>query len=150
MVAIEDSILNSTKKFLGINEEDTAFDADILMHINAAIFNMYQIGAISNIYQVDSAESTYEEMMSEDTTQDLGAIKSYIFYKVKLGFDTPASATVIESIKDQIKEIEWRLLVSGEMREINNDEEDEIVITPPIVEEEKPEEGDPENVRYRF
>lgn len=39
-----DSILTSVKKLLGIAEECTDFDADIIMYINMALFALVQMG----------------------------------------------------------------------------------------------------------
>lgn len=38
------SILTSVKKLLGIAEECTDFDADIIMYINMALFALVQMG----------------------------------------------------------------------------------------------------------
>ena len=38
------SILTSVKKLLGITEECTDFDADIIMYINMALFALVQMG----------------------------------------------------------------------------------------------------------
>ena len=39
-----DSILTSTKKLLGITEEDISFDLDIIMHINSVFAILTQMG----------------------------------------------------------------------------------------------------------
>lgn len=39
-----DSILNSTKKILGITAEDTNFDLDVLIHINSVFTTLEQLG----------------------------------------------------------------------------------------------------------
>ena len=39
-----DSILTSIKKLLGIDEEYTQFDSDIIMHINTVFLNLTQLG----------------------------------------------------------------------------------------------------------
>ena len=41
---ITDSILTSVKKLLGITEECTDFDADLIMHINSVLMILTQIG----------------------------------------------------------------------------------------------------------
>ena len=41
---MNDSILTSIKKLLGIAEECEDFDTDIIMHINSTFLNLYQIG----------------------------------------------------------------------------------------------------------
>ena len=39
-----DSILTSVKKLLGLTEEYTAFDADLIMHINSVLMILRQMG----------------------------------------------------------------------------------------------------------
>ena len=43
-----DSILNTIKKLLGIDADDDSFDVDITIGINAAIFNLSQMGVGPN------------------------------------------------------------------------------------------------------
>ncbi len=45
---------------------------------------------------------------------DLHAIKSYIYLRVRLLFDPPSSAFVLTSMENQIKEFEWRINVQVE------------------------------------
>ena len=39
-----DSILTPVKKLLGLTEEYTAFDADLIMHINSVLMILRQMG----------------------------------------------------------------------------------------------------------
>ena len=106
-----ESILTSIKKLLGITEECTDFDADIIMHINSVFMILNQLG-------VGPAESFYIEddiPMWNDFIpdgQNIEAVKSYVYLKVRLLFDPPASSTVMQSITQAISELEWRLNVS--------------------------------------
>lgn len=126
MIDVQSSILNSVKKLLGINPEDTAFDVDIITHINASLFTLYEIGVLNCSYIVESEENTYDDMLSGvslnlmnklagnlvDFRNNLkSSIKLYLYYKTKLGFDPPASATVSSAIKESIAELEWRMNV---------------------------------------
>lgn len=49
-----DSILNSTKKLIGIDPSDKSFDMDILFHLNAALFTLIQLGVITKPYTIKS------------------------------------------------------------------------------------------------
>lgn len=108
-----DSILTSIKKLLGITEEYTHFDADLIMHINSVFMVLTQLG-------VGPAEGfvikdQYDEWTDfiDDPVQ-LQAVKSYMHLKVKLLFDPPLSSSVIESMNRMISEFEWRLNVAAE------------------------------------
>lgn len=108
-----ESILTSIKKMLGITEDYTHFDDDIIMHINSVFMILTQMG-------VGPAEGFFIEDKSalwEDFTTDvinLQAIKSYMYLKVKLLFDPSASSAVTESTNKLISELEWRLYVAAD------------------------------------
>ena len=106
-----DSILTSIKKLLGITEEYENFDQDIIMHINSAFMILNQLGVgPKSGFSISDKSSTWDEFIPESS--NLEAVKTYIHLKVKLMFDPPLSSTVIEAIKSQINELEWRLNVS--------------------------------------
>lgn len=106
-----DSILTSIKKLLGITEEYENFDQDIIMHINSAFMILNQLGVgPKNGFLIKDKSSTWDEFIPERS--NLEAVKTYVHLKVKLMFDPPLSSTVIEAIKSQINELEWRLNVS--------------------------------------
>lgn len=106
-----DSILTSIKKLLGITEEYENFDQDIIMHINSAFMILNQLGVgPKSGFSINDKSSTWDEFIPEGS--NLEAVKTYVHLKVKLMFDPPLSSTVIEAIKSQINELEWRLNVS--------------------------------------
>ena len=108
-----DSILDSTKKVLGIDETYTHFDVDIIMHINTALFSLSQLGvSITDGYVVKDKTDTWTMLLGSAT--DLEAIKSYIYYKVRLAFDPPKTSYAIKAVEDQVKELEWRLSVHSD------------------------------------
>lgn len=109
---MEESILISIKKLLGISEEYTQFDDDIIMHINTVFLNLNQLGVgptAGFFIEDDSAE--WAEFIGDNNAQ-LQAVKSYIYLKVKLLFDPPLSSSVIESMNRMIAELEFRLNVA--------------------------------------
>lgn len=106
-----DSILTSIKKLLGITEEYENFDQDIIMHINSAFMILNQLGVgPKSGFSISDKSSTWDEFIPERS--NLEAVKTYVHLKVKLMFDPPLSSTVIEAIKSQINELEWRLNAS--------------------------------------
>lgn len=106
---IKESILNSVKKLLGIPIDLHEFDPDIIMNINAAIYTLRQIGVgPEEGFIVASEEETYEDFLGEGN-KEIPQVKMYLFYKTKLSFDPPTSGTVIECMKEFIKEAECRL-----------------------------------------
>lgn len=108
-----ESILTSIKKLLGINEEYTHFDQDIIMHINSVFMVLTQLGVgPPEGFAIEDDIATWNDFIPE--VIKMQAVKTYIYYKVKLMFDPPLSAAAITSINEQIKELEWRLNVAAE------------------------------------
>lgn len=103
-----DSILNSVKKLLGLTKDYTAFDQDVIMNINSVFMTLNQIGVgPEKPFVIKGSEETWDQFLSN--INQLESVKMYMFMKVRLAFDPPTSSTVLESYKNQIAELEWRL-----------------------------------------
>lgn len=103
-----ESILTSIKKLLGIEENYTQFDVDIIMGINTAISILTQIGVGPvDGFSISDKISVWTDFVSD--IRKLELLKSYIHLKVKLLFDPPASSAVIDIYNKQIQELEWRI-----------------------------------------
>lgn len=110
-----DSILTSIKKLLGISEDYTQFDDDIIMHINSVFLNLAQLGVgPSTGFSITDNMDEWSDFVDIEDNAQLQAIKTYVYLKVKLIFDPPLSSSVIESINRMIAELEWRLNVAVE------------------------------------
>lgn len=108
-----DSILTSIKKMLGISEDYTQFDADLIMHINSVFLNLAQLGVWpASGFSIEDETTEWTDFINNNA--QLQAVKSYIYLKVKLLFDPPLSSAVIESTNRMIAELEWRLNVAAE------------------------------------
>ena len=108
-----DSILVSIKKLLGIAADYTHFDPDIIMHINSAFSVLTQLGVgPPEGFRIDDDVKTWNDFISD--TIRLDAVKSYVYLKVSLMFDPPASSAVLSAKERQISELEWRLNVAAE------------------------------------
>lgn len=103
-----DSILSSIKKLLGMGEDYTHFDTDIIMGINTAFSILTQIGVGPEAgFTITDKNAVWSDYIPDVKTHEL--VKTYIYLKVKLVFDPPASSVVIELLKEQSKELEWRI-----------------------------------------
>lgn len=104
-----DSILTSVKKLLGIQENYTNFDADIIMHINTVFAALNQLGVgPERGFMIDDATSTWDKYI---TNYNINMVKSYMYLRVRLLFDPPTSSVLMESMNRSIAELEWRLNV---------------------------------------
>ena len=107
-VIIVDSILTSVKKIIGISEDDSSFDSDIIMAINTVLMAVTQMGiGPATGYSIEDDSSTWDDFL--DGNKNLEAVKTYVCLKVRLIFDPPQSSTMIEAIRQNIAECEWRI-----------------------------------------
>lgn len=111
---MEESILISIKKLLGITADYTHFDLDIMMHINSAFMVLNQLGlGPEEGFSIEDDSAIWSDFIYD--FRKYQSVKSYIYLKVKLLFDTSSlSSTLIDAMERQIKEYEWRLNVQTE------------------------------------
>lgn len=103
-----ESILDEVKKALGIAADYTAFDVDVIMHINAAfsVLDQVGIGPAGGFFIASNAEG-WSSFDVPDNQKNL--VKSYIYLKVKFLFDPPPTSFAVKAMEGQIAEFEWRL-----------------------------------------
>lgn len=107
---MENSILISIKKLLGIDKDYTQFDTDILIHINTAFMILKQLGVgPEDGFIIEDANAEWSEFIQESDGNVIEGVKSWIYIKVKTLFDPSGSAAVNDSLKRQAEELEWRL-----------------------------------------
>lgn len=113
---MEQSILNSTKKILGVPEDYTVFDLDIITHINTAFSTLAQLGVGPSAgFMINDAEEEWTDFIVDDFQYN--SVKSYVFLKVRQLFDPPQTSYLISATQKQIEELEWRLNVHREETE---------------------------------
>lgn len=106
---MDDNILESIKKKLGIDGAGDVFDEDIKISINTSLMILKQLG-IGPVegFIVNSGEETWSDFLGDDLV-NLPAVKDYVFLKAKLFFDPPTNSSLLQSSKELIAELEWRL-----------------------------------------
>lgn len=110
---MNDSILKTVKKCLPLAPDDDYFDQELIIHINSALMTLTQLGVGPRDGTfITSEEDTWTSII--EGALDFEMVKSYVILKVKLLFDPPSSSFVLESMKNQIAEFEWRLNVQAE------------------------------------
>lgn len=108
---MNESILVSIKKMLGIDENYDAFDVDIIAHINAALMIARQIGVGKDI-RISGERERWCDFIEDE--RYLNGIQSYIYEKVKMAFDPPSSSVAVDASKSFASELEWRLNLISE------------------------------------
>ena len=103
-----DSILTSIKKLLGMPEGYTAFDQDVIMHINSVFLVLKQLGVgPAEGFFIEDASSTWDEYIEDPF--ECNAVKTYMYAKVRLIFDPPQNSSHIKCLEQTVAEFEWRL-----------------------------------------
>ena len=105
----ETSILGSMKNSLYGNSETLgeAYDTELMIHINMYLATLRQLGiGLDSKVTVTGDSETWEQLT--DNEQDLAMAKAYVYYRLKIEFDPPDNASVLNAYKESVKEIEWR------------------------------------------
>lgn len=112
------SILTSTKQNLGIIESYEHFDVNIIMYINSAIAELTQIGVGPDTgYSISDSYAVWSDFLKDDFR--LNMVQSYVYLRVKILFDPPQSASVLQAMQDMLSEYAWRINSAVEDRDEN-------------------------------
>lgn len=104
---VTNSILDSIKQMLGIEAEDTNFDRELVIYINGALMVINQLGVGPEGYSIKDKTNTWAEFLQDRT--DLELVKTNVYLRVRLTFDPPQNSFLVNAIKDQIAEYDWRI-----------------------------------------
>lgn len=104
-----ESILTSIKKIIGISEDYTEFDNDIIFAINTAFFTLWQLGVgndLSEPFKIEDDSAEWSDFIDDGKIE---MCKSYVALRVRMLFDPPTSSVLVDAINGQIKEYEVRM-----------------------------------------
>ena len=106
---MEESILTSVKKVVGLASAYTEFDEDILMHINSTLSTLTQMGVgVDGGLVIQDATPEWSAFIAEDA-ELYSMVRSYVSLKVKMLFDPPSTSFTINAFNEQLKEYEYRM-----------------------------------------
>jgi hypothetical protein len=106
---MEESILKSIKKILGLNDDYTVFDLDLIIHINSVFSILTQLGVgPEEGFSIEDDSAEWSDFIDDDINQ-YNLIRSYTFLKVRLMFDPPGTSYQITAAEKQTDEYEWRI-----------------------------------------
>lgn len=106
---MEDSILKTVKKILGLSDTYTAFDLDVIIHINTIFSILNQLGVGPDAgFSIEDDSALWADFIEADTNL-YSLVKSYMALRVRILFDPPATSFVIDATNTQIQELEWRI-----------------------------------------
>ena len=103
------SILKTIAKMVGPGVEDNYFDPDLVWHINAAFSRLCSLGVGRDVgvpFKIEGPDEEWSDFIDDGHQED---VKEYVYLRVKLIFDPPASSIVKQAYDDRVKELEWIL-----------------------------------------
>lgn len=111
-MAIE-SILSSVKRNLGITDDYTHFDDDLIIHINSALSILTQVGVGPEAgFAITDKNSKWSDFMGDD--KRLNMCQQFVFTRVKYLFDSSSQpAAVLDALKHTADELVWRIEVAA-------------------------------------
>ena len=102
-----ESILKTVRQSIGPGAQYTVFDNDLIIHINAAFSRLCQLGVGPEIpFKITGEDEVWTDFIDDGYLEE---VKQYICLKTRMIFDTPASSTVANAIKEQIDTLEWTM-----------------------------------------
>lgn len=112
-VNVTESILSSTKAAMGIIPEYDAFDNQLIMLINSAFSTLSQLGIGSDDgFFIEDDTTTWEDYIG--SKRILNFVIQYVHIYVRLSFDPPQNSFAVQSMKQQLDELTWRINVQAE------------------------------------
>ena len=108
-----ESILFSIKKLLNVEHDDPAFDTDIGTLINGEFMTLQQLGiGPEEGFSINNPDSTWADFSGDPKLNE--TVKEYVYLRVRMIFDPPASSVVADAFNNRIQELQWRLNVQAE------------------------------------
>lgn len=120
-VDVDKSILKETKKLLGIMGDYDAFDTDIIVYINSAFSVLNQLGVGPDTpFSISDYNALWGDFAQDDFLIPL--VKEYIYLKTKKIFEASSlTSYAMSAIDGQIAELEFRMNVACDLREVDED-----------------------------
>ena len=111
MAIADQSILDSVKKVIGMDPGYTAFDVDVIMHINSMFSKLYNLGVgpKTAAFEIEDKTAKWSDFLQGKT--NINMAKTYVCMSVRLIFDPPATSFGIDAIQKEIDQMGCRLNV---------------------------------------
>ena len=109
---VELNVLQSVKSNIGIPDDVIDFDNDIILYTNLALDTLIQLGV--NVSTNVKKDTIWLNVIINVPSEQISMIQSYVNISVRLIFDPPSNSTILNSLKDKLNELEFRLQVKEE------------------------------------
>ena len=117
---MNESILNTIKKLLGIETDYTAFDEELIRHINGAFMILGQLGVPyddSTYFKITGPDEIWANFIADET--NIESVINDIYFRVRLWWDPPSNSFAVNAMERQNNELDWRLSVEEEVKRLN-------------------------------
>lgn len=112
---MNNSILIWVREKLGPMADVNVFDDELIMDVNTAFSVLWQLGiGPQTPFAITGETETWDDFLPS-SSPELSLVKSYVYLKTRLAFDPPQSSSVLETVKTQITEYEWRIREAHEV-----------------------------------
>ena len=114
-VEITDSILKTVRKLIGGEENGEEFDLDLVIGINTFLQTLHQLGVgpTDKPFSISGDSETWADFFKDDDVFEMA--KQYIVLRTRLVFDPPTNSFMQNALKEEVREMEWRLREAKEL-----------------------------------
>lgn len=107
----DQSILTTVKKTLGLLEDYSAFDQDLILFINSVFGDLRQLGVGPPTgFEIEDSSKKWVDFIGNDLR--FAGVKTFMHLKVKQVFDPPENGAVSIAMEKMVQEAAWRLKVT--------------------------------------
>lgn len=108
----DNKILQDIKSMLGLSDDVTDFDTDLIIYINGSLSALSQLHRrLPSEFQLETGNETWNDYLTDGTQQLFGLVKVYISTTVRINFDPPTSTVLKNALDKSLEEVTWRLSV---------------------------------------
>lgn len=107
-------ILSTVRDKIGANDSIHDFDNALIMEINTAFDVLTQLGfGPIKGFSISGEDETWDQYLPENDPRT-NMVKSYISSRARLKFDPPQSSYLVDALKKEVDELEFRLSVQND------------------------------------
>lgn len=109
---MDESILDSIKKPIGLETTYAEFDSDLILLINGNLMTLAQNGVGKEGFRITGETEKWSDFLGDYTDVELA--KTFVYLRTKVVFDPPSTSAVLEAYKKEAEECLWRCLIQIE------------------------------------
>lgn len=109
---MDESILDSVKKSIGLQPDYTEFDSDLVLLINGNLMTLAQNGVGKEEFRISGRSEMWSDFLGDYSDVELA--KTFVYLRTKIIFDPPSTSAVLDAYKKEAEECLWRCLIQVE------------------------------------